>query len=183
MHTLIKGTLSFDFIPHGHHHVIHILRLQMIISRYHLLPPPASHNLQNTCGKPCYEPHSVKPGGVSNTNHKMYSRHKINTSLATTGDCSIEWRPSVQATTRTLTPVTLANLNTAQGMLMLIRHPKPQLKGCHSKPQLKECHVFTLYLEPQLKRYHYDPQLKEYSSKFIFKVPSKALQTTHIQIT
>ncbi|QCD90033.1 hypothetical protein DEO72_LG4g985 [Vigna unguiculata] len=100
----------------------------------------------------------------------MYSRHKINTSLATTGDCSIEWRPSVQATTRTLTPVTLANLNTAQGMLMLIRHPKPQLKGCHSKPQLKECHVFTLYLEPQLKRYHYDPQLKEYSSKFIFKV-------------
>ncbi|QCD89266.1 hypothetical protein DEO72_LG4g210 [Vigna unguiculata] len=49
---------------------------------------------------------------------------------------------------------------TTQGMLVFIRHPEPQLKGCHSEPQLKECHMFTLYLEPQLK---------EHSNKSIFK--------------
>jgi len=54
----------------------------------------------------CYGPHSATPGGIPNTNHNSYSRHKINTSLATTCDCSIEWRPSVQATTHTLTLVT-----------------------------------------------------------------------------
>jgi len=27
MHILIKGTLSFDFIPHSHYYVIHVLRL------------------------------------------------------------------------------------------------------------------------------------------------------------
>ena len=61
---------------------------------------------------------------------------------------------------------------TTQGMLVFIRHPEPQLKGCHSEPQLKECHMFTLYLEPQLK---------EHSNKSIFKVSPKALYTMHIQ--
>ena len=27
MNTHIKGTLLFDSIPHGHHHVIHVLHL------------------------------------------------------------------------------------------------------------------------------------------------------------
>jgi len=27
MQTHIKGSISFDFIPNGHHHVIHALRL------------------------------------------------------------------------------------------------------------------------------------------------------------
>jgi len=49
------------------------------------------------------------PNGVPTTNHSSYSRHKINISLATTYDCSIEWRPSVRATTRILTSVTLVN--------------------------------------------------------------------------
>jgi len=57
----------------------------------------------------CYGPHSVTLGGVPNTNHSSYSRHKINTSPSTTYDCSIEWRPSIRATTRTLTPAILAN--------------------------------------------------------------------------
>jgi len=45
MHTLIRGTLSSDSIPYGHHHVIHVLHLWMITSRYPLLPPSTSHNL------------------------------------------------------------------------------------------------------------------------------------------
>ena len=36
---------------------------------------------------------------------------------------------------------------------MFIRHPEPQLEGCHSEPQLKECHVLNPYPEPQLKGY------------------------------
>ena len=39
-----KGTSSFDFISHGHHHVIHGLRLQTNISRC-LVATPKSHNL------------------------------------------------------------------------------------------------------------------------------------------
>jgi len=27
MSTPIKGTLSFDSVPHGHHHVIHVLHI------------------------------------------------------------------------------------------------------------------------------------------------------------
>jgi len=40
-----------------------------------------------------------------------------------------------------------------QEFLVFIRHPEPQLKGCHSEPQLKECHVLNPYHEPQLKEY------------------------------
>jgi len=53
----------------------------------------------------CYGPHSITPGGIPNTNNNLYSRYKIITSLATTYDFSIEWRPSVRATTHTLTLV------------------------------------------------------------------------------
>ena len=45
MHTHTKGTLSFDSIPHGHHHVIHALHLQMNTSRSLLLP----HLQATTC--------------------------------------------------------------------------------------------------------------------------------------
>ena len=45
MHTLKRGTLSFDSIPHGHHDVIHVLHLWMITSRYPLLP----HLKATTC--------------------------------------------------------------------------------------------------------------------------------------
>jgi len=54
----------------------------------------------------CYWPHFTTPGGVPNTNHSLYFWHKINTSMTTTYDCLIEWKPSVRATTRTLTPLT-----------------------------------------------------------------------------
>jgi len=56
--------------------------------------------------KSCYRSHSTTLGGVSNMNHSLYSRTKISTSLAITCDCSIEWRTSIRATTRTLTLVT-----------------------------------------------------------------------------
>ncbi|QCD79255.1 hypothetical protein DEO72_LG1g2894 [Vigna unguiculata] len=59
----------------------------------------------------CYRPRSATPGGVPNTNHNLYSQHKINTSLAITCECSIKWRPSVQATTHTLTTVSLTVLS------------------------------------------------------------------------
>jgi len=45
MHTHIKGTLSFDSMLHGHHHVIHVLRLYMNTSRYFFLP----HLQATTC--------------------------------------------------------------------------------------------------------------------------------------
>ena len=61
------------------------------------------------CKKTCYGPQFVTPDGVPNMNPSSYSRHKIRTALTTTCDCSIEWRPSVQAITCTLAPVTLAN--------------------------------------------------------------------------
>ena len=66
MNTL-KEFPSFDSITHGHYHVTHVLRFLMNTSRY-LTVTPTSNNWQNTCGKPCYKPHSVMAGGFPNTN-------------------------------------------------------------------------------------------------------------------
>jgi len=95
--------------------------------------------------KTCYEPHSVTPNGVP--------IRRLPNSSANVGQLAHLYRQHspIQATT--------------QGMLVFIRHPKPQFKRCHSEPQLKECHVFTLYPESQLKGYHSKPQLKKCHSK------------------
>jgi len=55
----------------------------------------------------CYGPHSIARGGVPITNHNSYSLHKMSTTLATTCDCTVRWRPSIRATTHTLTLVPL----------------------------------------------------------------------------
>jgi len=65
-----------------------------------------------------YGPPSTTLGRVHNTNQSSYSRHKISTSLAATLDCSIEWRPFIQATTHTHTHIDN------------IRQSEPQLKEC-----------------------------------------------------
>jgi len=93
--------LSFDSTPHGHHHVTCVLRLLMSTSRC-LATTPTSHNWYSTCGKPCYRPHFVTPGGVPNTNIIRNVPRLPNLLVSYQG-------LAVRATTCTLIPTTLAN--------------------------------------------------------------------------
>jgi len=53
-----------------------------------------------------------------------------------------------------------------------IRHPEPQLEGCHFEPQLKECHVLNPYPKPQLRGYVPSHNSRN-TSKPTFKVSLK----------
>jgi len=55
---------------------------------------------------------------------------------------------------------------------VFIRHPEPQLKGCHSEPQLKKFHLLTPYPEPQLKGYILSHNSRN-TNKLTFKVSPK----------
>jgi len=82
-----KGFLSFGYTPHGNHHVTHVLRLLMNTSRC-LAATPTSHNCYPCypCGKPCYGPYSVMPGGVPNTNKIRNVPRQPNSTLNTKDD-------------------------------------------------------------------------------------------------
>jgi len=102
---------------------IHVLRLWNDNLKIFFAASTNKPQLVEPVRKSWYGQHSATLGGVPNMNHNSYSRHKINTSPATTYDCSIEWIPSIWATTRTLTPVTqgMSNVHapsraTTQGM-------------------------------------------------------------------
>ena len=102
--------------------------------------------------KSCYEPRSVTLGGLSNTNHNSYSQHKINTSLDTTCDCSIEWRPSVRALTRTLTlvPPTILSHNSrnATRLPSILSHNSRNVISSHNSRKAQQSPSLTYHSKP-----------------------------------
>ena len=144
---------------------IHVLHLQMITLKDPSLPQAT------TCGSTIYKPqpvetrariscyglHSITSSEVPSTNYNLYSRQKISTSLVTTCDCLIKWKPSVRAITRTLTlvPPTILNHNSRNVTCLpsiLSRNSRNVILSHNSRNTLENS---------------------------IIKVSPKALQTTH----
>jgi len=129
---------------------IHILRLQMMTLRYPLLPQATTcgptiykSQLVDTCvGLSYYEPLFVTLVGVPNTNHNLYSRHKINNIIGY----------NLRLPNQVKTIHTNHNLHTHTGFQ-------------YHQATTWDHHMFTLHLEPQLKGFHFEPQLKECYSK------------------
>jgi len=92
------------------------------------------------CGKPCYGSHTVTPGGVSNTNIARNVPRLPNLSANYWGGQSICTHPCGPQPAHSHRQ-DLPTRATTQEFLVFIRHPEPQLEGCHSESQLKECHV------------------------------------------
>jgi len=96
-----------------------------------------------TCGIILLQTTIVTLGGVLNTNHNSYSRHKISNTIG----------HNLWLTNQVETLHMSHNSHTHTGYQ-------------YQQAITQDRHVFTLHSEPQLKECHFEPQLKECFNRF-----------------